>query len=119
MANIDPMALTPVSSQYGSITAGQIVTPSTPAGGGDAVGLQGSYTFLRFQTTGTGATITMNSLDLSSFGTDVDVTITMAATQIRKVAIKNDTRFKDPTSGRLGLSYTSVVGLSLEADYIA
>jgi hypothetical protein len=119
MANVDPLNLTPLSSQYGSITAGQVVTPVTPAGGGDAVGLQGAYTLLRFQTTGTASTITFDSVQLSSFGTDVDITIAMAATQIRKVAIKNDSRFVNAATGRLGVSYSSVVGLTMEAEYIA
>jgi len=121
MATVNPMAYTPLSESYGSATAGQVVTAVTPAGGGDNVMLQGSYTFLRFQTTGTGSTITLDSVELSNFGSDVNVTITMSATQIQKVAIKNDPRFKQTSgvAGSLALSYTSVTGMTLETEYIA
>lgn len=121
MATITPLALTPLSSQYGAATAGQAVTPVTPAGGGDTVPLQGAYTFLRFETTGTASVITLDSVELSNFGTDVNVTVTMAATEIRKIAIKNDTRFKQVSGnvGNLNLTYTSVVALNIEAEYLA
>lgn len=121
MAVVNPMGFTPLSESYGSATAGQVVTAVTPAGGGDAVMLQGSYTLLRFQTTGTAATITLDSVELSNFGSDVNVTVTMSATQIQKVAIKNDPRFKQTAGnvGALNLSYSSVVGLSMEAEYLA
>ena len=121
MAIVTPLGLTPLSSSYGSATAGQAVTPVTPAGGGDAVALAGSYTLLRFQTTGTGTVITFDSVELSNFGSDVNVTVTLTATQIMKVAVKTDARFKQTAGniGHLNLTYTSVVGLTLESEYIA
>jgi hypothetical protein len=47
------------------------------------------------------------------------VTVVMAATQIRRLAIKNDDRFKDTTTGRLALTYTAVTGMTIEADSLA
>jgi hypothetical protein len=121
MATITPLGLTPLSSQYGSATAGQVVTAATPNIGGDTIPLTGSFVLLRFQTTGTGATVTLDSVEMSNFGTDVNVTITLTATQIQKVAIKTDNRFKQTAGnvGNLNLSYSSVATLSLEAEYLA
>jgi hypothetical protein len=121
MATITPLGLTPLSSQYGSATAGQVITPATPNIGGDTVPLTGAYVLLRFQTTGTGTVVTLDSVELSNFGTDVNVTITLTATQIQKVAIKTDTRFKQTAGniGNLNLTYTSVATLTLEAEYLA
>jgi hypothetical protein len=116
MANLDPLFLNPLSEAYGSATAGQAVTPVTPAGGGDAVGIVGSYVIIRFETTGTASVITLDSVELANFGVDVDVTVTMSATQIKTIAVKNDPRFKQTSgnTGRLNLTYTSVVALNLE-----
>jgi K+-transporting ATPase c subunit len=121
MATINAMGLIPLSEGYGSATAGQVVTAATPNIGGDTIPLQGSYTFLRFQTTGTASVVTLDSVELSNFGSDVNVTVSPTATQIVKVAIKNDPRFKQVSGnvGNLNLSYTSVTGMSLEAEYLA
>jgi hypothetical protein len=121
MATINPVGLIPLSSSYGSAAAGQVITPAAAAGGGDTIPLQGSYVMLRFQTTGTLSVITLDSVDLSNFGTDVNVTVTMTATQIQKVAVKTDSRFKQVSGnvGNLNLSYSSVVGLTVEAEYLA
>ena len=121
MATLTPLALSPLSSSYGSATAGQVVTPITPAGGGDTVPLQGAYTFIRIETTGTASTVTLDSVELSNFGTDVNVTVTMGATQIQKVCIKNDNRFKQTSGnvGNLNMTYSSVVAINLEIEYLA
>jgi len=121
MAVVNPMGLIPLSESYGSAAAGQPVTAVTPNIGGDSVNLQGSYVFLRFQTTGTASVVTLDSVQLSNFGSDVNVTVTMGATQIQKVAVKTDNRFKQTAGnvGALNLSYTSVAGMSLEAEYLA
>lgn len=121
MATITPMAYTPLSDSYGSATAGQPVTPATPNIGGDTIPLQGAYTFIRIQTAGTGGTVTLDSVELSNFGTDVNVAITMTATQIQKVCIKNDQRFKQTSGnvGNLNLSYSSVTTMNLEVEYLA
>lgn len=121
MATLTPLAYTPLSETYGSPTAGQAVTPITPAGGGDTVPLQGSFTFIRIQTTGTATVMTLDSVELSNFGSDVNVTVTPGATGIMKLAIKNDPRFKQTSGnvGNLNLTYTSVTGVSLEIEYLA
>lgn len=121
MAAIAPLTLNPLSEQYGSATAGQVVTPATPAGGGDSVVLAGSLLILRFETTGTLSVITLDSVELSNFGSDVNVTVTMTATQIQAVAIKTDPRFKQTAGniGSLNLSYSSVVGMNIEAYNLA
>lgn len=120
MATLTPLAATPLSRTYGSTTAGQIMTPVTPAGGGDTLPLLGSDVILRFQTTGTASTITLDSVELSNFGQDVNVTIAMAATEIRWQAITVDSRFKQTAGniGNLNLTYTSVTGMTLEIYYI-
>lgn len=117
MATITPLTLNPLSESYGSATAGQTVTPATPAGGGDNVMLSGAYTIIRFETTGTGTVVTLDSVELSNFGGDVNITVTLAATAISVIAIKGDPRFKQPTvvPGSVALSYTSVVGMNVEA----
>jgi hypothetical protein len=120
MALVSPMGLVPLSESYGSLTAGQPATTVTAAGGGDFVAIQGSYLLLRFQTAGTITVITLGSVELSNFGSDVDVTVTMTATQVQYVLIKNDPRFKQ-TSGNVGylaLTYTSVVTFTWEATYL-
>jgi hypothetical protein len=121
MALYSPMTYTPLSEQYGSATAGQAVTAITPNAGGDSIALVGSYVFLRFQTTGTGSTITLDSVELSNFGSDVNVTVTMGATAIQKIAIKTDPRFKQTAGnvGYLNLTYTAVTGMTIEAESLS
>lgn len=115
-----PMGLTPLSESYGAATAGQPVTAITPAGGGDFIALVGSYILLRLQTAGTGTVTTLDSVELSNFGSDVNVTVTNTATQVMAVLIKNDPRFRQTSGnvGYLGLTYTSVTTFTIEAYYM-
>lgn len=121
MATYTPTAFAPLSESYGSATDGTAATVITPAGGGDSIALVGSYVILRIATAGTGSTITLDSVELSSFGSDVNVTVTNGATATNYVAIKCDPRFKQ-TSGNIGylnLTYTSVTSMTIEAFYLA
>jgi hypothetical protein len=120
MALYTPTLVAPLSENYGASTAGTTVVPITPAGGGDFIQLFGDAVTLRFQTTGTASVITIDSVDLSNFGVDGNVTVTMSATQVQYVKFDGSvTRFKQQTGnvGYVGLTYTSVVALAIEASY--
>jgi hypothetical protein len=120
MTAYTPQLLAEMSENFGGTTTGVVPTVITPAGGGDSFQLIGDTLYLRFATSGTASTITFDSVDLSNFGTDQDVTCALTATQTKWVAIDaNVSRFKQ-TSGNIGyvnLSYTSVTGLTIEAFY--
>jgi hypothetical protein len=122
MANYAPVLVAPVGQGYGALTVGTVVTVITPNIGGDFVQLFGDAVTFRFATTGTASVITFDSVDLSSFGQDTNVTLTMGATQVQYVKFDGSaTRFKQQSGqvGYLGLSYTSVTGLTVEASYDA
>lgn len=122
MANYTPDASVLLGDTYGSPTAGETPTAITPAGGGDFIALIGRETVLWFVTTGTGSTVTFDSVKPSDQGSDENVTATLPATGVRRVAFDaSDTRFKQTSApiGYLGLTYTSVVGLTIYAWYHA
>lgn len=120
MATYTPVLVAPMSENYGSATTGTVVTVITPNAGGDSIQLIGTSVTLRFATTGTASTITIDSVDLSNFGQDQNVTLTMGATQVQYIKFDATvSRFKQ-TSGNVGyvnLSYTSVTGMTIEASY--
>lgn len=121
MALYTPDASTPIGNTYGSTAAGETPTTITPNVGGDSVAMVGRYVTLVFTTTGTVATVTLDSVRLSDQGQDTNVTVTMPATGTRRVVLdaSND-RFKQ-TSGNVGylnLTYSSVTGLTFTAHYV-
>src|SRR4051812_7578244 len=116
MATITPVTLSPVTERTGGTTVGQAGAPFTPAGGGDNVLLTGNYLVLEFTTAGTGSTITLDSVELSSYGTDVNPTMVLSSTDHQKMLLYiPDLRFVQPAGagvpGSLGLTYSSVVTL--------
>lgn len=120
MATYSPLGMQPLSESYGSPTAGQAAVVITPNIGGDSIALTGSYVVLRIATAGTGATVTLDSVMLSNFGSDVNVAVTLGATAVMYVPVKVDSRFKQTSgnTGHLNLSYTSVATMTIEATYI-
>ena len=120
MTTYTPILVAELSENYGAATAGVTVTPITPNVGGDSIQLIGDTLILRFATSGTASVVTLDSVDLSNYGTDQNVTVTLAATQVLYVPVDcNVSRWKQ-TSGNVGylnLSYTSVTGLTVEASY--
>jgi hypothetical protein len=122
MSLYTPVLVAPIGQNYGATAAGTVVTVITPAGGGDFVQLFGDTVTLRFATTGTASTITFDSVDLSNFGQDQNLTLTMGATQVQYVKFDGSaSRFKQQSGnvGYLGMTYTSVTGLTIEASYQA
>lgn len=123
MATLARTTLVPVGSSYALATAGQAAGFVAASGGGDLIPISsGRGTILRFRTAGTGATITLDSIVLSSFGTDVNVTLTLAATDEQEVYIVNDggNRFDNqPTNPQLlSVTYSSVTSLTVAAKTI-
>lgn len=119
MATLARVTLVEVGQSYTSATAGQAAGYQAASGGGDSVPISsGRGTVIRFKTTGTVSTITLDSVRTSSYGTDVNVTITMAATDEQEVYIPNDGSGRWDTAAQAGLiaiTYSSVVGLSIAA----
>jgi phosphosulfolactate synthase (CoM biosynthesis protein A) len=115
-----PTLVAPMSENYGATTTGTVVTVITPNAGGDSLQLFGDSVTVRFATTGTASVITIDSVDLSNFGQDQNVTLTMGATQVQYIKFDGSvTRFKQ-TAGNVGyvnFTYTSVTGLTMEASY--
>lgn len=120
MALITPTVLTPLRRSFGGTTVGDDDSPVACNGGGDFVQLIGDYVILTFATTGTGSTITFDSVTPSDQGQDTNVTCVMSATDRSKVVIKCDDRFKQITGnvGYVAITYTSVTTLTIDAKYL-
>jgi hypothetical protein len=117
-----PTLVAPISQGYGSTAAGVVVTVITPNSGGDGIQLFGDSVTLRFATSGTASVVTFDSVDLSNFGQDQNLTLTLTATQTQYVKFDGSvSRFKQQTgnTGYLMMTYTSVTGLTIEAQYDA
>lgn len=120
MTAYSPVNVSAMDEGYGATTVGTVVTVITPNVGGDSIALTGDNMTLRFATSGTAATVTFDSVDLSNFGQDQDVTCVLSATQVKYVKFNaNATRFKQQSGnvGSVNLTYTSVTGLTIEASY--
>jgi hypothetical protein len=123
MATITPVGYQPISARTGA-TAGQAVPSNAASGGGDNVLASGTWLLLSFATTGTASVVTIDSVAPSNYGTDVNVTVTMGATDYQEVMIYlPDLRFIQPAGagvpGSVALTYTSVVGLTVRARYLS
>ena len=122
MATYTPVLVAPMSENYGSTTAGTTVTVITPNAGGDSIQLIGTTVTLRFQTTGTASVVTLDSVDLSNFGVDQNITVTLGATAVAYIKFDATvSRFKQQSGnvGYVNLTYTSVTGMTIEAQYEA
>lgn len=104
----------------GSTNVGQAAGWLAAAGGGDMIPVTGRGTIFRAKTTGTGTTITLNSIRLTQYGTDVDLTMVLAATDEQEIFIQNDGRFDQGgvNTGLMAVTYTSVTGLTIVAKVI-
>ena len=76
-------------------------TAVTPAG--DLIPVTGRGTIFRVKSVGTAVTVTINSVRLTSYGTDVDQTLVLAATDEQEVFIQNDGRY-DQGGANTGLA---------------
>lgn len=83
------------------VTSGVVVGYQAAQIGGDFVPYGGQYTLIRFKTTGTACTWTLDSTTTPSFGVDQDPTVVLAATDEQEILIKNDGRF-DAGGGNAG-----------------
>lgn len=120
MATYTPVNVAAMSENYGATTAGVTVTAITPNISGDSIQLIGDNMTLRFATSGTASVVTIDSVDVSNFGQDQNVTVTLGATAVLYVKFDgNVSRFKQQTGnvGYVNLTYTSVTGLTIEASY--
>jgi hypothetical protein len=77
----------------GSAGVGQSAGWVSPTTGGDLIPVTGQGTIFRVKTVGTAVTVTINSVRLTNYGTDVDQTLVLAATDEQEVLIKNDGRY--------------------------
>jgi hypothetical protein len=104
----------------GIASQGQAAGWVAAAGGGDLIPVTGRGTIFRAKTTGTGSTITFNSVRLDNYGGDQDITMVLAATDEQEVFIQNDGRFDQGgvNTGLMAVTYTSVTGLTIIAKVI-
>jgi|SRR5882757_334564 len=120
MTAYTPTLVAEMSQNYGATTGGVTVAAITPNAGGDSFQLLGDTLYLRIATAGTGATVTVDSVDLSNFGQDQNITCVLASTATAYLAFDaNVSRWKQ-TSGNIGyvnLTYTSVTTMTIEAFY--
>lgn len=120
MATLARITMASVDASYQTATAGQSPSWAAASGGGDKIPIgSGSGTLIGFRTAGTGSTVTLDSVRQSNFGTDVNVTITLSATDEKWVFIGNDGvgRFDAGGAdvGLINVSYSSVVTLTVAA----
>lgn len=87
---------------------------------GDLVPVSGRGTILKVKSTGTAVTVTIDSVRPSDYGTDVNITMVLAATDEQEIYLANDGRW-DQGGGNAGyasLTYSQVVGVSVAAKQI-
>lgn len=113
MSTLTRVTLVPVGASFVGAVAGQANGWQNAAAGGDLVPISsGRGTILRFKTVaaGTSIVITMDSVVLAAYGSDVNPVVTLTTTDEQEVFIVNDgsNRFdQQPTNpGLLSLTYT-------------
>lgn len=101
----------------GSTNIGQAVGYVAANAGGDMFPISGQGILFSAKTSGTGSTITIDSVLLSSYGDDKNPTLVLAATDEQHVFIKNDGRFDQGgvNAGLVAVTYTAVTGLTVRA----
>jgi hypothetical protein len=79
----------------------------TPAG--DLIPVTGRGTVFRVKSVGTAVTVTLNSVRLNNYGTDVDVTMVLAATDEQEIFVQNDGRFDQGgvNTGLMAVTYSA------------
>ncbi len=120
MATLTRVTLVPVGSTYASGTAGQAAGWQAVGGSGDLIPISsGRGTIVRFKSAGTASTITLDSVVPSNYGTDVNVTVSLGATDEQEVFIVNDGpgRFDQGggSAGLLAVSYSATTNVSVAA----
>lgn len=101
----------------GGTNQGQAVGYVAANGGGDMFPISGQGILFCFRTAGTGATVTIDSVALSSYGDNKDITVVLAATDEQQVFVKNDGRFDQGgvNAGLVAVTYSSVTTLTVRA----
>lgn len=96
-------------------SSGQAAGWAAATGAGDMIPVTGRGTIFRVKSTGTGVTVTLNSIVLSNYGADQDITLTLAATDEQEVFVQNDGRFDQGgvNAGLMAVTYSQVVGVSI------
>jgi hypothetical protein len=96
---------------------GQAVGYVAANGGGDFFPCSGQGILLTFKSAGTGATITLDSVILSSYGVDLNPTIVLASTDEQQIFVKNDLRFDQGgvNTGLIAVTYSQVVTVTVRA----
>lgn len=99
----------------GAAGVGQASAWITPTTGGDLIPVTGRGTIFRAKTVGTALTITFNSIRLTQYGTDVDPTMVLAATDEQEVFIQNDGRFDQGgvNTGLMAITYSASITTQL------
>lgn len=123
MATLARVALVPVGANFAGATVGQAAGFQAATLAGDLIPISsGRGTLITFRTAGTGAVVTFVSPVLSNYGTAVNPTMTLAATDEQEVFIANDGggRFdQQPTNPQLlSVTYSSVTTLTVKAKTI-
>lgn len=113
MSTLTRVTFVPVGAAFSGVPAGQAAGWQNAAGGGDLVPISsGRGTILRFKTAAAGTTVvvTLDSVVLGAYGSDVNPTITLATTDEQELFIVNDgsNRFdQQPTNPQLlSMTYT-------------
>jgi hypothetical protein len=122
MTAYTPTLVAEMSENYGATTFGTTIAAITPNSGGDSFQLIGDTLNLVFVTSGTAITVTADSVDVSNYGADQNVTSVLPATGFVFAAFDaNVSRWKQVSGniGYLNLSYTVVTGLTIYATYSA
>lgn len=83
--------------------------------GGDMFPISGQGILLTFKTVGTAITVTLDSVQLSTYGDDKNPTIVLGATDEQEVFIKNDGRFSQPSpnTGLIAVTYSGAITTQL------
>ena len=94
------------------VLTGLVPTYAAAAGGGDSVGPAPNQ-FLVVKAGGTGATVTVDSVTPSNYGTDADLVVVVSTSTERWIGPLNPDRFTNATTGVIGWTYSQVATVTV------
>lgn len=120
MATLSTTVLTPVGLTTTGATAGQAAGWQAASVSGDKIPITGRGTILRIRTGATACDVTLNSMVPSSYGTDVNLVISLDADEEYEVYLANDGRWNlgGADKGYAGISYSAVTNVEIAAKVV-
>lgn len=120
MATLSTVVLTRVGLTTTGTTGGQAAGFAAASAGGDKIPISGRGTILRVRTTDTACDVTINSVVASSYGTDVNIVMSLSTNEEKEIFLINDGRWDlgGSDAGLCGLTYSAVTNVTVAAKVV-